>query len=425
MVAMLLLSMGLWGMGAASPILAQRDGPAQEHIVQAGETLSEIAQQYGVDMGDIMELNGIRDADTVRVGQTLRLPALPTPETSPDSLPASTPEPAPEPASEPDDPPSASAFSLNRRYIVQSGDTLLRIADRFGVDAGTLTALNRLDADEGGRLQIGQSLLLPATADDLVVFSPDRTYTVQPGDSLGLIAEAHGVDAAQLQQANRLSDPDALRVGQELVIPPQLLLGPEIAIGSPTRGYDYHIVQPGETLSEIARDFDTTVPALVSTNDLPDSESVYYGLYLRIPFGPPILERRRPPVPQSGTAFVVSISRQQCWVFQGDRVIHSWTCSTGHEEWVTRTGTFPVKTKMEMAQSSAYRLDMPYWLGLYDVNAFENGIHGIPVSWATGEKLWSGLVGQPATFGCAMLVDDDAERLFNLAYLGMPVHIVD
>jgi len=84
-----------------------------------------------------------------------------------------------------------------------------------------------------------------------------------------------------------------------------------------------------------------------------------------------------------------------------------------------------VQTRLELAQSSAYELDMPYWLGIYDVGSFENGIHGLPVRWDTGQKIWTHLIGQPATFGCAMLDDDDAAQLFELSYLGMPVHIVE
>jgi lipoprotein-anchoring transpeptidase ErfK/SrfK len=105
-------------------------------------------------------------------------------------------------------------------------------------------------------------------------------------------------------------------------------------------------------------------------------------------------------------------------------VRHTWNCSTGYGEWITRTGNFAVQTKMEMAKSTAYELDMPYWLGIYDVGTYENGIHGLPIRWETGEKIWEGLIGQPATFGCAMLDDEDAETLFHLAFLGMPVHIV-
>ncbi len=34
---------------------------------------------------------------------------------------------------------------------------------------------------------------------------------------------------------------------------------------------------------------------------------------------------------------------------------------------------------------------MPYWLGIYDVGTYENGIHGLPIKWETGEKIWEGL----------------------------------
>jgi lipoprotein-anchoring transpeptidase ErfK/SrfK len=68
---------------------------------------------------------------------------------------------------------------------------------------------------------------------------------------------------------------------------------------------------------------------------------------------------------------------------------------------------------------------MPYWLGIYDVGPYENGIHGLPVAWKTGRKIWSGLIGQPATFGCAMLDDTEASTLFRLAFIGMPVHVIN
>ena len=68
---------------------------------------------------------------------------------------------------------------------------------------------------------------------------------------------------------------------------------------------------------------------------------------------------------------------------------------------------------------------MPFWLGIYDVGNFENGIHGLPVRWSDGKKVWSNLIGSPATFGCAMLHDDDAAVLYDESYLGMAVHIID
>jgi LysM repeat protein len=50
------------------------DGPCYEHEVEAGQTLSEIAQAYKVSQKEIMEVNNIKDASRIRVGQKLYIP---------------------------------------------------------------------------------------------------------------------------------------------------------------------------------------------------------------------------------------------------------------------------------------------------------------------------------------------------------------
>ena len=407
---------------------AGADAPAA-HVVQAGESLSGIALAYGLDMAELMALNGIADPDAIYQGQKLRLThvlstgaAVPAAQPQPEA-PASSVIPA-----------HRAIATLNRTYRVQMGDDLTQIAVRHGVDESALAALNGLAGAGPGDLPVGQDLILPATSLELQVErtlpEPDeQDYTVQAGDSLGAIAERFGLTLAEVMEANSIANPDTVYIGQRLVIPVEAEEiadpGPSIAdIGRPRSGFYYYTVKPGDTLSELAREFDSTVLAILEYNSLPDAETVYNGLALRIPYGPPPLPLDLPPVPLSGTRFMVSLSRQQCWVLNGDRVLHSWTCSTGYGQWITRTGSFSVQTKLEMAKSNAYELDMPYWLGIYDVGTYENGIHGLPIKWETGQKIWEGLVGQPATFGCAMLDDADAAVLFDLAYLGMPVYIV-
>lgn len=326
--------------------------------------------------------------------------------------------------------------SLNRTYEVDAGDTLTRIALRTGVNRDALRQLNRLGPEADVQLFVGQILLLPAAGDDLRVQQSEQEYVIQPGDSLGAISEQFGLSLAELLSANRLADPNNISVGQRLVIPPPTTAGSSAEssmaeraklVGPVQNGYYYYTVQPGDTISELAAAFDSTKLAIFEYNNstLPDQETVYSGLEIRIPFGPPDLPTRHPPVPTSGSSFLVSLSRQQCWLFHGDAIAYEWTCSTGYGEWITRVGSFAVQSKIENAQSRAYALDMPYWLGIYDVGPFENGIHGLPVEWATGNKLWEGLIGEPATFGCAMLNDDDAAVLFDAAYIGMPVHITN
>ncbi len=316
--------------------------------------------------------------------------------------------------------------SLNPRYRVQSGDTLAGIALSFGVDVRALRAINGLVDTSNADLTAGQELILPATGEELRVIQPAQFYTVETGDSLGMIAKEQGITLLELMDANGIRNPDQLNVGQELVLPApvdaEAVETPPI--GPQRRGFYYYTVQPGDTLSELAKEFDSTMLALLEFNNLPDEETVYTGLQLRIPFGAPPLPQAAPPVPLSGTSFLVSLSRQECWLFEGGQVRYRWTCSTGYGDWITRTGTFNVQTMLDMAQSSAYELDMPYWLGIYDVGEFENGIHGLPIDWETGEEIWDGLIGQPATFGCAMLANDDAAVLFDRAYLGMPIHVL-
>ena len=311
--------------------------------------------------------------------------------------------------------------------MIRPGDTLGLIALRLGLNPDALTRLNGYPSQDAP-LGAGQKLLLPATGDELRPRTPAQEYVVKPGESLGAIAASFTLLTGDLLAANRIADPNSIYPGQHLIIPPRAVISGANAgrpIGPARSGYFYYTVQPGDTLSELAKQFNSTMLALKDYNNLPDNETVYNGMELRIPYGAPTLPLELPPVPLSGTRFVVSLSRQQCWVYQGDRVLYSWNCSTGYGHWRTKVGNYAVQSKIDNAKSYAYRLDMPYWLGIYDVGQYENGIHGLPVEWRTGKKIWTTLVGEPATFGCAMLDDPDAATLYRMAYLGMPIHIIN
>jgi LysM repeat protein len=409
------------------------------HTVQPGETLTGIARRYGLTLGALQALNGIDDENAIYVGQELALLA-PTPEPTagppPEAAEAAPDEVAAEGTAETATPvptieapivrSGSAAASLNRTYTIVFGDTLSRIALRQGLDADALASLNGFDS-VNAPLNAGATLLLPATGDELRPSTPAQEHVVAPGESLSAIAQSYGVDTADLMAANGISDANAIYSGQRLLIPSQPLGGGAVLrqLGPASSGYFFYTVQPGDTLSAIAKQFDSTMEALRTFNGLPDNETVYTGLELKIPFGPPALPLNLPPAPMSGTRFVVSLSRQQCWVFEGDRVRYAWNCSTGQPDRKTKTGNFAVQSKIPNAKSKVWELDMPYWLGIYDVGDVENGIHGLPMAWSSGKKIWSGLIGQPATFGCAMLDDANASTLYRMAFLGMPVHIVN
>ena len=343
------------GSGADLPAAAATQ--AVTYTVQAGDSLSQIAKDFGMTLDALLAANGISDADRVIVGQVLAVPAVaesaPVIEATTDAAPAeealvelesvtnsasetaSDQIPAGEESAEPatsDATAAPTTTSLNPRYRVQSGDTLAGIALSFGVDVRALRAINGLVDTSNADLNAGQELILPATGDELRVIQPAQLYTVEAGDSLGLIAKAQGITLLELMDANGIRNPDQLNVGQELVLPPPADLEEVAAppIGPQRRGFYYYTVQPGDTLSELAKEFDSTMLALMEFNSLPDEETVYTGLQLRIPFGAPPLPQVAPPVPLSGTSFLVSLSRQECWLFEGGQVRHRWTCSTGY-----------------------------------------------------------------------------------------------
>lgn len=91
-------------------------------------------------------------------------------------------------------------------YVVQPGDSLWVIAQRFDTTMDEIVALNRLTTSV---LQIGQRLQVPAPP----------TYVVREGDTLSAIAARFQTSVQTLVAINSIQDPDRIRVGLELRLP--------------------------------------------------------------------------------------------------------------------------------------------------------------------------------------------------------------
>ncbi|MDX2101518.1 MAG: peptidoglycan DD-metalloendopeptidase family protein [Alphaproteobacteria bacterium] len=92
-------------------------------------------------------------------------------------------------------------------YVVQRGDTLFAISRRFDVAPRALIEANGLTPPYG--LQIGQRLDIPQ----------ERTHMVTAGETLSGIARRYGVDQSSLVRLNRLPPPYLVQTGQRLVLP--------------------------------------------------------------------------------------------------------------------------------------------------------------------------------------------------------------
>jgi LysM repeat protein len=106
-------------------------------------------------------------------------------------------------------------------YVVKAGDTLGKIAVRFGTTVAELLRLNGMANPD--TLALGQTLIVPSTGasttEPTSVPGTPRRYVVQKGDTFLSIARRYGVTVTQLLQANGLTNPDRIFPGQTLDIP--------------------------------------------------------------------------------------------------------------------------------------------------------------------------------------------------------------
>ncbi len=212
---------------ARTPQATESIGPISDtfpstitHTVQYGETVSILAARYGSTIEAIKEANGLDDNYLIRVGQGLVIPVrLPAPETA---TPTATPlvvVVTSTPSGTTSQPPSTSGGT----YVVQPGDTLSAIANRYNTTVYTLAQLNGIV--NVNQIRWGQVLRLPTEgspggSSPSPTPTPERqTYVVRPGDSLYRISLLYGVSIARLVEANNLTNPNFIYTGQILVIP--------------------------------------------------------------------------------------------------------------------------------------------------------------------------------------------------------------
>jgi LysM repeat protein len=197
----------------------------------------------------------------------------------------------------------------------------------------------------------------------------------------------------------------------------------------------WYTVRPGDTISGISAKYDVSVAGILRANKLRNARSIYVGQRLYLPpeadspgrtskAEQPSEEVAAPAAPASakGKVIYVSLGKQRAWAYQNGNLDHVFVVSTGLPERATKPGTFRVQTKLPEAWSNVWQLHMPYWLGIYNVGRIENGFHALPIN-TRGVKLWAGLLGRPASFGCIILGDKDAKTLYDWAEIGTLVVI--
>ncbi|WP_226087029.1 LysM peptidoglycan-binding domain-containing protein [Mesobacillus sp. S13] len=161
-----------------------------EYTVVSGDTLWKIAAKFNTTISEIVTLNNLDPNKYLYIGQMLKVPATVSPE------------PAPQPVI----------------HTVQSGDTLWKIAQKYGTTIDAIIKANNLDPAK--YLYIGQKLTIPSSTP-----TPEPpavqpvVHTVVSGDTLWKISVKYATTIDAVVKANNLDPAKYLYIGQKLTIP--------------------------------------------------------------------------------------------------------------------------------------------------------------------------------------------------------------
>ncbi|MCX7921514.1 MAG: LysM peptidoglycan-binding domain-containing protein [Clostridia bacterium] len=207
------------------------------YTVQAGDSLWLISQKTGVSVENLRSLNNL-SGDNIYVGQQLKLVAAPTGGEQ-----------------------SLITKTIYDYYTVAPGDSLWSISQKLGVAIEVIKSLNNLTSDivyVGQRLKVNEIKL------------QGTIYVVKAGDTLWGIAQNHKTTVDLIRRANNLQS-DILSIGQELFVP---ISGPTAPpVPPPTQTppvYNWpevtYMVQPGDTLTSVAKKFGVSIDTIVKHN---------------------------------------------------------------------------------------------------------------------------------------------------------------
>ena len=101
---------------------------------------------------------------------------------------------------------------MYNKYLVKEGENIKTLASKFGVSPEKLTRINNLYYGEG--LRAGQEIIVPKNEEKYF-----NTYVIESGDSLYKIAEKYNINPTLLAALNGLEMEDYIYPGQELLIP--------------------------------------------------------------------------------------------------------------------------------------------------------------------------------------------------------------
>jgi membrane-bound lytic murein transglycosylase D len=234
------------------------------HKVKPGERLSDLATLYKIEKDDIIETNKLK-SDKLKIGSYLKIKT----KVNINTIKENSPEPS---------------FDV-AYHTVKRGETLGQIADRYGMSLRNLKLQNGLRNDRiypGQRIKVLSSYT--PSSNDFVGDLPE-THKVRKGESVYKIATKYGMTVGQLKAANGMTS-DFIYPGQRLKVaagknqPKNITSNNSKRKSNPTN-FAVHTVKSGETLGQIAENYGVRAQEIRNWNGMSGS-LIHVGDKLKI-----------------------------------------------------------------------------------------------------------------------------------------------
>jgi N-acetylmuramoyl-L-alanine amidase len=238
------------GLGSAAKTMtakASTTSVPSKYTVKPGDTVSGIAGKYSLSTSKVLKLNGLSAKSLIFPGQVLRLTSSST-----SSAPASTGTTAPTTS-----PTATSTTSTTKKYTVKSGDTVSRIAAKYGVSTQSVLTLNKLSWSS--------------------IIRPGQVLIVKKGSSTTSTGSSGSGSGSSGSGTSGSGTGGGSSSGGGTTTPPA-----DPPTTTPVVNGSY-VIKSGDTLSKIAAKFGVTVQSLLTANSLKLTSIIYTGHTLVIP----------------------------------------------------------------------------------------------------------------------------------------------
>jgi membrane-bound lytic murein transglycosylase D len=162
------------------------------------------------------------------------------------------------------------------RHTVRRGETLSKIAKKYGTTVDALAQANNIKNRHS--LRVGQVLAVPGSGEPVAkaasVPENPSTHTVRRGETLSGISRKYGIGLSDLLAWNDIRSNDLLQPGQKIIVSGSKASRERIIV---------HKVRRGDTINAIAQKYGASTGTVLKTNGLRASDKIYPGQRIKIP----------------------------------------------------------------------------------------------------------------------------------------------